>query len=144
MKPGRDLSRIMRRVEKTDSCWLFTGAKTRGYGSVRFKSRSYLAHRAIFELMVGAIPPGMDLCHRCDVRNCVNPGHLFIGTRSENMVDCVTKGRHKPTRWKAVLTHCPAGHAYSGENLITDSNGWRRCKVCSYRRRMRYYYAKGR
>lgn len=64
MNPGRDdLKRIMARVNKTNTCWLYTGATTRGYGSVRFKGRSYLAHRAVYELIIGEIPKNKELCH---------------------------------------------------------------------------------
>ncbi len=75
-------------------CWLWTGArKESGYGAFRFEGRTRRAHVLAFNHFVGPVPDGFDVCHRCDVRRCVNPAHLFTGSRTDNMRDCAAKGR---------------------------------------------------
>ena len=77
-----------------DGCWIWKGTKTRrGYGMVHFEGYQQYTHRVAYQLTYGEIPIGMDICHRCDVPSCINPKHLFCGTRSANMRDAFRKGR---------------------------------------------------
>lgn len=90
------IDRLMERVVRVPfaGCWLWTGAlKDNGYGDCWLDGRVIGAHRAFFTLLVGEIPAGMQICHRCDVRCCVNPDHLFLGSRLDNMRDAAAKGR---------------------------------------------------
>ncbi len=78
-----------------DGCWLWTGPKIRrGYGRFNFNNKRVLAHRQSYFWFVGPIEKGKDICHHCDTPSCIRPSHLFCGTRSDNMKDCVKKGRH--------------------------------------------------
>lgn len=88
--------RFWAKVEKTDSCWLWTAARnTTGYGMASWKGKkNIVAHRLAYELLVGPIPVGKLALHKCDTPHCVNPDHLFFGTDADNRADCVAKDRH--------------------------------------------------
>lgn len=97
-------------VKKTDGCWIWTGGLDgHGYGRVWREGRRQGSHRVSFQLTNGRIPDGMYVCHHCDNPICVNPGHLFLGTHSDNMRDCTNKGRNKliesPELWKRGNNH---------------------------------------
>lgn len=83
-------------VEKTPTCWLWRGAvNQRGYGAFRaVTAKTVRAHRFSWELSGGEpVPNGLQVLHRCDVRHCVNPQHLFLGDNQDNHRDKVKKGR---------------------------------------------------
>jgi hypothetical protein len=79
-------------------CWIWVGATAgvprREYGCLGFLNRVEKAHRISWILHTGPIPEGMDVLHRCDVRTCVRPDHLFLGTDKENVEDRQSKQRH--------------------------------------------------
>lgn len=90
--------RLAAKLVLTESgCIEWTGAKQpRGYGHIATgEGRETIGtHRAAWIVANGPIPDGMDVCHSCDNPPCCNPQHLFLGTRSENLLDMVDKGRH--------------------------------------------------
>lgn len=86
--------RFWKQVEKTDGCWLWTGrVNQNGYGVFTVKKKPYLAHRYSFETERGKIPGGLYVLHTCDVRRCVRPDHLWVGTAADNARDMVVKRR---------------------------------------------------
>lgn len=82
------------KVQITPGCWIWLGSKDPcGYG--RFKGPAgESAHRNSYFYFIGEIPHGMQICHRCDNPECVNPDHLFAGSNQDNVDDKISKGRH--------------------------------------------------
>jgi hypothetical protein len=92
--------RFVSKFTISDGCWAWTAAlQKNGYGALNVKTandakkRNQYPHRVAYELFRGGIPDGFDVCHSCDNRRCVNPDHLFVGSRWDNMRDCKAKGR---------------------------------------------------
>lgn len=127
--PSNPIVRFWSKVDKrgeTD-CWVWLGGTSRsGYGYFYFTSvkRVVSAHRFAYELIVGKIPPDMTIDHLCRNRSCVNPAHMEVVTRGEN----VLRGTGITAK-NLLKTHCPKGHPYSLEN--TYVMGKRRvCRTC--------------
>lgn len=124
--------RFWAKVNKTESCWLWTAATAGGYGRFRVRTDKGWAmrgaHRWAYEAVRGPIPAGLVLDHLCRVRSCVNPDHLEPVTHAVNIV----RGTGASAR-NAVKTHCPQGHEYTEENthVVTTTAGYGRvCRAC--------------
>lgn len=146
--PGYDanvLAHIKRLIviDPAKGCWLWQGfvypdvvlkngkVLRRGYGSLGYRGRGQRVHRVMWIISKGPIPAGLHVCHTCDVRRCVNPDHLWLGTNQQNITDMTLKGRG-PCGEKKMKTHCIRGHELAGDNLIIFHGGKHRgCKTCS-------------
>lgn len=87
-------------VEQTDGCWIWRAHRNvQGYGRIVWYGKRVLAHRVSFELANGPIPVGMFVLHHCDNPPCVNPTHLYAGTKADNARDAIARGRwpHRPS-----------------------------------------------
>ncbi len=114
-------------------CWVWTACKNRaGYGAFKAQKKQFRAHRVIYTLIRGPIPHdgsahGICVCHRCDVRECCNPDHLFLGTNEDNVHDMYIKGRQPKgykngahTKPECVLRGEANGHARLTTNQILE------------------------
>lgn len=118
-------------------CWEYQGKRQKGYGrligGVPEVPGETLAHRIVYSLVVGPIPEGLDLDHKCRNHPCCNPFHLEPVTNRENML----RGESVMAQ-NARKTHCNNGHPLEGANLRYEKNGARRCVTCSDQANARY------
>ncbi len=121
--------RFWPKVNKSEDCWLWTAAKTKGYGVIGVGKSLHYAHRIAYELLVGPIPEGMELDHLCRTPACVRPSHLEPVTHATNL---------RRGYWGAK-THCPQGHVYDEGNTKLSANGWRLCRICQNAAMRRWY-----
>lgn len=126
---ARDLAeRFWSKVQKSerDGCWLWIGGTNpNGYGCLKIGLQNRTAHRLAWSLAHGAIPDGQSVLHRCDVRRCVRPSHLFLGTHLDNMRDMYQKGRRHAAsgmqNGRAKLTLGQARQIKYSESVVADS-----------------------
>lgn len=109
-----------------DECWLWQGAVgSHGYGNFFAEGEYVLAHRFIYEAVVGPIPAGLTIDHRCDTPLCENPNHLRPLTNGDNNA----RGNSLSARRKRQ-TRCLKGHPFNAHNTIIRPNGARTCREC--------------
>jgi hypothetical protein len=132
------INRFLENVNKTESCWIWTGYKqSNGYGQIGVNYKNKLAHRVSYEIHIGKIPDGFLVRHSCDNPSCVNPSHLLLGTQKQNLEDMYFRERDNNSNYKK--THCVRGHKlennvyiYPIKNLKVKNTAVRRvCKTCS-------------
>lgn len=140
MTKGKAEDRFWSKVEKTDDCWLWKGATTKGageyhYGSFHYQGKTVRVHRFAYELLVGDIPEGLTIDHLCRETLCVNPEHLEAVTHRENVLRGIG-----PSAQHSKKTHCPYGHPYNGDNLAYSPKRSRVCKECRRRTALAAYH----
>lgn len=115
-------------MQLTTPCIEWTGYRDRqGYGRRSIRRRLFLVHRLAWEEANGPIPDDLCVLHACDNPPCMNPEHLFLGTRADNNADMDAKGRRIPAN--SLKTHCPRGHPYDEANTYAYK-GRRQCRAC--------------
>ena len=129
VRPTADFRRAMWwRIseEPISGCWLWTGPINRyGYGVACVSGRRMSAHRAVYEILRGAIPDGLTIDHLCRVTSCVNPWHMEavpqgVNTLRGNTVSGVNSRK----------THCLRGHPFDEQNTRRTRDGYRSCRAC--------------
>lgn len=144
--PEPQLVRFWSFVDQSPGCWIWTAkCSDTGHGEFSIGGRTghvYYAHRVSWAIHFGPIPEGLYVLHNCpggDNPRCVNPAHLYLGTKADNARDAYEKGQS----WQSRTTHCPNGHPYEGDNLYVDPTGKRNCQACRRENERRYRIAHG-
>lgn len=108
-------------------CWIWTAATTpAGYGQIVWNRKLWIASRFAYAYFIALFPEHLDVRHKCDNPPCVNPDHLILGTRLENMLDMKERGRAQRKDWLV----CDHGHDLTLPGAIQYVAGKKRCGEC--------------
>ncbi len=120
--------------QDSNGCWPWTGAARgeNGRGAMGHSGKTHWAYRVGWELLVGPIPDGMCLCHKCDNPACVAPHHLFIGSHRDNMRDMALKGRTNPNPNYGADHHLSKLHAYARNVRMMAALGARQRDIAGW------------
>ena len=111
-------------LDPDTDCWLWLGCLSKkGYGDLKYLGKTKRTHRVSWELLVGPIPPGLEIDHLCRTPRCCNPRHLEPVPKRVNYL------RGNGNRNKHA-THCKHGHPFDAENTGFRKNGERYCREC--------------
>lgn len=139
----KTIERFWAKVQKTDTCWLWTASKrNKGYGAFCWRVNGKLndgrAHIFSYRLHKGEIPAGLCVLHECDTPACVNPAHLFLGTKQDNVDDMNRKGRGNQGGYKTGTHPLITGDSHWNSKLTAEkakeirqlrSEGWTYAKL---------------
>lgn len=137
--PQAAFERLKSKIKVVESgCWEWQfSLNSMGYPQLSFENRYHMGNRLMMLAVHGPFDPMLEVCHRCDNGKCINPDHLFLGTRSDNVRDSVQKRRHGLSK----KDFCKRGHPLSGDNLDIRTHQGKRmrsCRLCD-RIRQRLY-----
>ena len=111
-------------------CWIWTRPlMPNGYGKLKVSGTTWRAHRYAYELFVGPIPNELLVLHTCDIKCCVNPKHLKLGTHADNTGDILVQAT-SPNWGRVKGDKCKSGHPLIEGNLYTNPKGYTQCKLC--------------
>jgi hypothetical protein len=122
-----EIARVLGYVDpQQGGCWYWTGARDwKGYGVTHWFGQQLMAHRVVYEFLVGPIPEGLHVDHLCSVPRCVNPDHLEPVTAQENNRRSMSR-----SAVNARKTACHRGHDFTPENTYVNPRGQRQCRAC--------------